>query len=128
MVYRGFCPTRSSTSYCTIWLMSPQENVSLAGYSTMRLGGAARYLAEAKKPEEISQLAAWAKTNNLPIIMIGRGSNIIWRDEGFNGLVIVNKLMGREVLSEDNHSATIKFGGGENWDKSVAWAVDKKLT
>ena len=108
--------------------MSLQENVSLAEYSTMRLGGQARYLADVKKPEEVSQLAGWAKANGLPVIMIGRGSNIIWRDEGFNGLIIVNKLMGRDVLNEDNHSSTIKFAGGENWDKSVAWTVDKKLT
>lgn len=94
----------------------------------MRLGGTARYLAEVKRPEEVSQLAAWAKTNNLPVIMIGRGSNIIWRDEGFNGLVLVNKLTGREILNEDNHSVTLKIAGGENWDKSVAWTVDKKLT
>jgi UDP-N-acetylmuramate dehydrogenase len=108
--------------------MSVAENVSLAGYSTMRLGGQARYLADAKNAEEVGQLANWAKTNSLPLIMIGRGSNIVWRDEGFDGLIIVSKLTGRDILSEDNHSATIKFAGGENWDKSVAWTVDKKLT
>ena len=108
--------------------MSLQENVSLAGYSTMRLGGKARYLADVKKPEEVSEMAAWAKSNNLPVIMIGRGSNIIWRDEGFNGLVLVNKMSGRDVLADDNHSTTIKFAGGENWDKCVEWTVDKKLT
>ncbi len=108
--------------------MSLQENVSLAGYSTMRLGGRARYLTDVKKPEEVSAMAAWAKANNLSLIMIGRGSNIIWRDEGFDGLVLVNKLSGRQVLADDNHSATIKFAAGENWDKSVEWTVDKKLT
>lgn len=108
--------------------MSLQENVSLAGYSTMRLGGNARYLADIKKPEEINEMAAWAKSNNLPVIMIGRGSNIVWRDEGFNGLVLVNKISGRDVLADDNHSSTIKFAAGENWDKCVEWTVDKKLT
>jgi UDP-N-acetylmuramate dehydrogenase len=108
--------------------MAIQENVSLGGYSTMRLGGAARYLSDVKKPEEVSQLADWARTNNIPIIMIGRGSNIVWRDEGFSGLILVNKIGGREVMSDDSHSTTIKFGGGENWDDSVKWSVDKKLT
>jgi UDP-N-acetylmuramate dehydrogenase len=108
--------------------MDIKQNVSLTGYSTMRLGGAARYLAEVKDQAQLQQLVQWAKTNNLPVIMIGRGSNIVWRDEGFPGLVLVNKIMGREILAEDNHSATIKIGAGENWDKLVDFTVGKKLT
>jgi len=108
--------------------MSIQENVSLAGYSTMRLGGAARYLAEVNNQKELQELHGWASSHGLPVIMIGRGSNIIWRDEGFPGLVLVNKMTGREVLSEDNYSATLKIQAGENWDKTVEWTVDKKLS
>ncbi len=108
--------------------MALQENVSLAAYSTMRLGGAARYLTDIKNVLEIQEHYNWAHSQGLPVIMIGRGSNIIWRDEGFNGLVLVNKIMGREVLAEDNHAATVKIGAGENWDKAVEWTVDKKLS
>jgi UDP-N-acetylmuramate dehydrogenase len=105
-----------------------QENVSLSKYSTMRLGGPARYLSEVKKDIEIPELINWARSSQLPIIMIGRGSNIVWRDEGFNGLVIVNRIMGRQVLKEDNHSVLVKVGAGESWDKLVDWSVGKKLS
>jgi UDP-N-acetylmuramate dehydrogenase len=105
-----------------------QENISLANHSTMRLGGTARYLAEVKNTKDIQELHDWAGSHGLPVIMIGRGSNIVWRDEGFNGLVMVNEIMGREVLAEDNHAATVKIWGGENWDKAVEWTVDKKLS
>jgi UDP-N-acetylmuramate dehydrogenase len=108
--------------------MNIEENVSLVPYTTMRLGGAARYLAQVKNQAELQNLITWAKSGNLPIIMIGRGSNIVWRDEGFNGLVLVNKIMGRELLREDGHTATLKFGGGENWDSAVDWTVGKKLS
>jgi UDP-N-acetylmuramate dehydrogenase len=94
----------------------------------MRLGGPARYLAEVKKDIELPELVNWAHSAQLPIIMIGRGSNIVWRDEGFNGLVLVNKIMGRDVIKEDNHNVTVKVGGGENWDKLVDWTVGKKLS
>ncbi len=94
----------------------------------MRLGGAARYLTEVKNTQDLQNSYNLAKQYNLPIIMIGRGSNIVWRDEGFSGLILVNKIMGRDIVSEDNHSVTIKVGGGENWDKLVEWSVDKKLT
>ena len=102
--------------------------MGLANYSTMRLGGTARFLAEASNTKDIQELHNWAQQNGASVIMIGRGSNIIWRDEGFNGLIIVNKIMGREVLAEDSHAATVKIWAGENWDKAVDWTVGKKLT
>ncbi len=105
-----------------------QQNVSLASYSTMRLGGNARYLAEISSLADLQEAYSWANSNRLPVMMIGRGSNIVWRDEGFSGLVMANRIMGRETLSEDNHSATIKFYAGENWDKAVEWTVEKKLS
>jgi UDP-N-acetylmuramate dehydrogenase len=108
--------------------MSIQENISLAGYSTMRLGGQARYLTEVKNLHDVQEAVNWAKQSNLPIIMIGRGANIVWRDEGYGGLVLVNKIKGKELLRQDDHATTIKFGGGENWDEAVKWSVDKKLS
>ncbi|HEX5448099.1 MAG TPA: UDP-N-acetylmuramate dehydrogenase [Candidatus Saccharimonadales bacterium] len=108
--------------------MKIQENVSLRKYSTMRLGGNARFLVDINNGSELLEAYNWAHSQNLPTIMIGRGSNIIWRDEGFSGLLMVNKIMGRAILAEDNHSATLKIGAGENWDKTVEWTVDKKLT
>lgn len=94
----------------------------------MRLGGSAHNLAEVANEAGLAELVIWAKSKNLPIIMVGRGSNIVWRDEGFSGLILVNKIMGREVISEDGHTATVKINGGENWDQAVAWSVDKKLS
>lgn len=111
-----------------IKLVNIQENVSLTDHSTMRLGGAARYLAQIDNEDQIPELATWAREQRLPIITVGRGSNIIWRDEGFSGLVIVNKILGKEVLSEDAESATLRLASGENWDEAVAWTVDKGLS
>jgi UDP-N-acetylmuramate dehydrogenase len=104
--------------------MDIRENVSLAGYSTMRLGGNATYLAEAHSEDEIKDLLLWAMQKNLPFMAIGQGSNIVWRDEGFDGLVIVNKLKGRLVLSEDSSSVSVKIYAGEIWDEVVAKTVE----
>lgn len=105
-----------------------QENVSLAGYSTMRLGGNARYIGTAGTEQDVEQMATWAKERNIPIITVGSGSNIVWRDEGFSGLVIVNTISGRQVIAEDNSGVTVKIGAGENWDEVVGWAVAKNLS
>src|SRR3954468_19792887 len=108
--------------------MSPNENVSLASYSTMRLGGKARWLAEAGSDEQLQRLVNWAKNKNTKFIVIGGGSNIVWKDKGFDGLVIVNQIPGKEILEENETGATLKFGAGESWDKVVGWTVDKGLS
>jgi UDP-N-acetylmuramate dehydrogenase len=104
--------------------MEIHENASLASHSTMRLGGNARYLAETFSKSDVKELFDWAKTKNLNVKMIGHGSNIVWRDEGFDGLIIVNKIMGRDVLSEDKDSVILQIGGGEVWDEVVRRTVD----
>ncbi len=108
--------------------MEIQENVSLDAYSTMRLGGRARYLTEISSEEQIEGAVSLANSKKLPMIMIGTGSNIVWRDQGFDGLVLVNKITGREILSEDETSAIVKLYAGENWDQCVAWTVGKNLS
>ena len=100
-----------------------KENVSLKNYSTMRLGGTVRWLAEASSEEVVQELVSWAKHRSANCLMIGRGANIVWRDEGFDGLLIVNKIKSLEIIDEDKDSATVRIGAGENWDDVVAWTV-----
>lgn len=94
----------------------------------MRLGGRAQYLAEAESQQELVELVNWAQSKAVDFIIIGGGSNIIWRDEGYSGLVIVNKIMGREILADEQYSKTLRIGAGENWDKIVEWTVKQGLT
>ncbi|MBI5906550.1 UDP-N-acetylmuramate dehydrogenase [Candidatus Saccharibacteria bacterium] len=108
--------------------MDIKENVSLKSYSTMRLGGQARWLAEAYEENDIPNLVEWAKHQNVPFMVIGSGSNIVWRDEGFNGLIIVNKILGKQILSEDEAGATVHIASGEIWDDAVGWTVEKGLS
>ncbi len=100
-----------------------QENVPLQAFSTMRLGGTAAYLSEVNEHGDVAKLAAWAKERQLPVLTIGDGSNIVWRDEGFPGLVLVNRLTGFEVSNSDETKAYLTVGGGENWDSVVERTV-----
>lgn len=108
--------------------MDFQQNVSLASYSTMGLGGTAAYLVEVHKRGDVQEAIRWAAKHNLPTMMIGGGSNIIWRDEGYPGLVIVNKIAGYEVLEEDESNHYLTIGAGERWDDIVARSVEAGLT
>lgn len=104
------------------------ENVPLTRYSTMRLGGAAAYMTEVSNRNEVIEAVTWADERGLPAIMIGEGSNIIWDDDGFPGIVLVNKIPGFEVTGEYNESKYITAGSGVNWDDFVAKTVDLGLT
>ena len=64
------------------------ENVPLAGYSTFRCGGPARYFAEPSTGDEVISLYKFADDNGLEVIVLGNGSNCLISDEGFDGLVI----------------------------------------
>src|SRR5690606_2548445 len=97
--------------------MKVLKNVSLKLYSTMRLGGTADFLCEAKSADDLIKAETWAEKRELPIRVIGSGSNIIWRDEGFKGLLVINKIRGLKKIAEDETSATYQIGAGENWDK-----------
>lgn len=108
--------------------MKPLENVPLSAYSTMRLGGPARYLSEVKNVSDIEAAMAWADTNKVnDIIMIGVGSNIVWSDKGYPGLVLVNKITGFELQPQGDHTF-LTVGSGEPWDSVVARTVEQGLS
>lgn len=108
--------------------MNVSQNVSLAAYSGMGLGGVAAYLAEVNNRMEVLEALSWAQERKLPVLMIGNGSNIIWRDEGFQGLVVVDKIRRYEVFQEDDTNFYINVGSGELWDSVVERSVQAGLT
>jgi UDP-N-acetylmuramate dehydrogenase len=108
--------------------MNVQENVLLSEHSTMRLGGPARYLADITDRFQIAEAVAWAQERSLPIMMIGSGSNIIWGDEGYGGLILVNKIPGFETQAFDEQTTFVTIGGGENWDSAVERTVGLGLS
>jgi UDP-N-acetylmuramate dehydrogenase len=108
-------------------MQEPLTDVSLKDYSTMRLGGPAKYLMDITTPSQIGQALDWAQAQNLPVVMIGGGSNIIWPDSGYPGLVLVNKIAGYELQDQGDHGF-ITVGAGENWDSVVRRSVEAGLS
>jgi UDP-N-acetylmuramate dehydrogenase len=108
--------------------MNILQNVSLTAYSTMHLGGNAAYLAAITSRQDLIDALAWADERQLPVLMIGGGSNIIWKDEGFAGLVLVNNILRFEEQFEDDENYYVTVGAGENWDSVVARTVAQGVT
>jgi len=108
--------------------MNILRNEPLKNHSTMRLGGTAAYYTTVADRHELIDAVTWAAEQGLPVMVIGDGSNIIWRDEGFPGLLIVNKIMRFEEQQEDDENYYVTIGAGENWDSVVARTVEKGMT
>lgn len=73
------------------------EHEPLARYTSWRIGGAARFFANATTADAIRRLAQWAADQSLPILILGGGSNVLIGDGGFPGLVIRNRAMQQRI-------------------------------
>lgn len=90
--------------------MIRREQELLSGHTTFRIGGAAAYYFVPEKIEEVSEALAFAKERNLPFYILGKGSNMLFSDEGYEGVVIeVGK--GLELVKiEENGMVTAQAG------------------
>ena len=107
--------------------MDVMTNVSLKQYTTMKLGGETRFMVTADSPGDVVSLYRNAKNENLSIFVLGGGSNIITHDEVFEGIVLLNKIKGFEIISENDETTDIKIGAGEVWDDVVEKAIELGL-
>lgn len=89
--------------------MVMQENVSLAPFTTFKIGGPAKYYSEASSPAELTEAFEFAEAKKLPIYVLGGGSNVLFSDQGFPG-VVVRVIDGGIKVSGQK----IMVGGGEN--------------
>lgn len=68
--------------------MTILENVPLAPFTTFKLGGPARWYCPTEKPDDILEALAFAREHAIPWFILGRGSNVLVADRGYNGMVI----------------------------------------
>lgn len=108
--------------------MEIHTDIPLSNYTTMKLGGRARFMANVTKPEEVRDVCLRAKSENIPFFVLGGGSNTIAHDDGFPGIVIRNRIMGFSIVDETPSDKTFKIGAGENWDDIVRQTVEQGLT
>jgi len=89
----------------------------------MKLEGEARYMATVDSASDVVSLYRNARKENLPIFVLGGGSNVITHDEVFEGIVLLNKIKGFEVISETDETTDVKIGAGEVWDEVVEKSI-----
>ncbi|MBX4205232.1 MAG: UDP-N-acetylmuramate dehydrogenase [Candidatus Doudnabacteria bacterium] len=102
--------------------MTVRENVNLKFYTTFGIGGDAKFFVVAINGSDVSEALTMAREKNLPVFILGGGSNILVSDEGFPGVVIKNEILGFEI-----HGREVEIGAGEIWDTSLARCLENDL-
>jgi UDP-N-acetylmuramate dehydrogenase len=103
-----------------------REHVALAPYTTLGLGGEARYFVECSSADQVRAALVYAADQHLPVYVLGGGSNVVFADNGFPGLVLRITVSGVEY--RDNPSPEVTAGAGVDWDAVVQGAVERGWT
>jgi UDP-N-acetylmuramate dehydrogenase len=98
--------------------MNFQEQVSLVDYTTLRAGGTARYLFSVVSEDELLEALSFAEEKKLPVHILGGGSNTLFSDSGFPGVVIHMENMGMSFF-EDENGVVCVAEAGEEWNAVV---------
>jgi len=77
-----------------------KKEISLAQYSTIKIGGKAKYFTIATNSKELLKILNLAESNNVRYFVLGNGSNVIFSDKGFDGLIILNETSGYSITNE----------------------------
>jgi UDP-N-acetylmuramate dehydrogenase len=96
-----------------------QERVPLAPYTTLRIGGPARFFCEVKTEPELLEAVAFAQEHNLPLFILGGGSNLLVSDVGFDGLVIHMAITSPTKTSSSANRLDITEAAGTEWNAFV---------
>ncbi len=103
-----------------------QQYVPLAPLTTLRIGGPARFFADAASEEDLLAAFSFAEDRRVPVFILGGGSNVLVADEGFPGLALRVAIKG---VSWRDHGAEVivTAGAGEDWDDLVRQCVECDL-
>jgi len=107
--------------------ISVRENIRLADYTTLKIGGAGRLFVRAKTETQVVEAFNFAENNEFDIFVLGGGSNVLIADDGFDGLVLQIALMGISDFRESGGNIFVTAQAGEDWDEFVKLCVEKNL-
>jgi UDP-N-acetylmuramate dehydrogenase len=101
-----------------------RENVSLASFTTLGVGGPARFFTAAFDENHVVEALSFARARSVPVFTLGRGSNLVVADAGYPGLVLKIEIPGIRQLDDDER---VTVGAGVEWDAFVQYCVNHDL-
>jgi len=105
-------------------MLKIEKNIPLKDFTTFKIGGRAKYFAKISDKDQLKEILIWAKDKKIPIFVLGGGSNVLFSDKGFNGLVL--KIENREISLKKKNK--IFVGSGVFLSRLVLFCKDKELS
>jgi UDP-N-acetylmuramate dehydrogenase len=105
-----------------------EENFSLKELTTFKIGGRAKFFTRLNNAEDTPDLVKFAEDKNLPVFILGGGSNIVVSDVDLQKFVIKNEILGKKIIEENENHIKISVGAGEDWDEFVEFSVTKNFS
>jgi UDP-N-acetylmuramate dehydrogenase len=104
--------------------MDITQNISLQNLHSFGSNEKANYFATIDSIEAIEKSIQWVKEKNIPYLILGAGSNILFT-KAFEGIVLKMEIMGIKKLKETPSEVLLEVGAGENWHHFVSYCVQK---
>jgi UDP-N-acetylmuramate dehydrogenase len=114
------------------------RNVTLAPYTSARIGGPADFLIDARNADELAEVVIKLRETNNPFFILGGGSNVLVSDKGVRGIVVLNRAKNVRfnpgdqpgvwcesgaVLSSVAHRAAAQGLGGLEWAANIPGTI-----
>ena len=109
-----------------IQALAISEAEPLKPYTTFKIGGPARHFVHAASMDDFRGALVLAKSQALPLFVLGGGSNILVSDRGYDGVVVHPTCIGIETLEDDAEGVTLRVDAAETWDALVQHAVERQ--
>ena len=110
----------------------PNENIlknePMKKHTSFKIGGNAEMFIKAKDIKEIREVLQIAKDNNIPLTVIGNGSNILVKDNGIEGIVLKVEIDGIEIENTDDGCAIVSVGAGVLLGKLAQILLKKSIS
>jgi UDP-N-acetylmuramate dehydrogenase len=105
-----------------------EEYVPLAPFTTLRIGGPARYFARIASEDDLLEAIRFARSRGLSLFTLGGGSNLVVSDAGFPGVVLHMELPGTVAMAELPDRIYIEASGGMDWDAFVRFVCEEGIS
>lgn len=99
----------------------------MKNHTTFKIGGKADFVINAKTKQDIIFIHKYAKEYKLPIITIGKASNLLVKDTGIRGIVVKNSYEKIEIKKETEETVEIEVASGTPLIKLAKFALENSL-
>lgn len=104
-----------------------EDHVDLQPYNTFNVSSIARHLVRIHNTHNLKELLASPRFRDLRHLVLGGGSNILFAEEAYDGIILKNEIGGIEVVSENDYNTVLRVGGGEEWMSLVTHCINHDL-